>query len=388
MLQNHQFSLTSFSRSFTSLLLVTAACLLIGCSSEKPAGDDILDESWFTLDEESSSPEPAADAPADPAVSKARLTVNLEPGAKFPLKKTVKKTLTQSTLQGPVENTERIELFMSVTLEEVQDQNKKFRILYNRVKYESNMNGQRTQYDSTLPAGNVPTQALAYRGMVNNGFSFWVGADNKITEVVDFNNFLKRCLNHVPPHLADSVSQSLAHYSGQEGIANFVDDTIGLLPYDPDSPDGSSVVRLGGHWSKSRHFNDPVPMSLHSTYTLRELTDNVAKVEVMGDIVPAAAVSNPQQEVSLQIQGGHSVGTCTIDRETGLPLDSHMDHQLTMSVQLNGMQFDQQKRVVTTVKMYPEQSPGAASTITAGQQPQQNGGLTLTPASQTRPSGM
>jgi len=386
-LQINQFSPFSFCRSFSAMLLVFSACLLAGCSSEKPAGDDILDESWFSLEEDGNAPTPAADAPADPAVSKARLTVNLEPGAKFPLKKTVEKTLTQSTLQGPVENTERIELFMSVTLEETRDQNKKFRILYNRVKYESNLNGQKVQFDSTQPAGNVPTQALAYRGMVNNGFSFWVGADNKITEVVDFNSFLQRCLNHVPPHMADSVSQSLAHYSGQEGIANFVDDTIGLLPYDPQSPDGSSVVRLGGHWSKSRHFNDPVPMSLHSTYTLRDLTDNYAKVEVMGDIVPAAAVSNPTQEVSLQIKGGHSVGTCTIDRETGLPLDSHMDHQLTMSVQLNGMQFDQQKRVVTTVKMYPEQSQDEQSTITAGQQSQQNGGLTLTPASQTRPSG-
>ncbi|MBR9800342.1 hypothetical protein GYB59_00965 [bacterium] len=385
MLQNSLFSLISFSRGFVSLLLVTAVCLLSGCNSETPPTDDVLDESWFTLEEDGDSPEPAADAPADPAVSKARLTVNLQPGAKFPLRKTVEKTLTQSTLQGPVETTERIELFMSVTLEEVQDQNKKFRILYNRVKYESNMNGQRVLFDSTQPAGNVPTQALAYRGMVNNGFSFWVGADNKITEVVDFNSFLSGCLAHVPSHLADSVSQSLAHYSGQEGIANFVDDTIGLLPYDPQSPDGSSVVRLGGHWSKSKHFNDPVPMSLHSKYTLRELTDKYAKVEVMGDIVPAAAVSNPEQEVSLQIQSGHSIGTCTIDRETGLPLDSHMDHQLSMSVQLNGMQFDQQKRVVTTVKMYPEQSADTPSTITAGQQ--QNGGLTLTPASQTRPSG-
>ncbi len=359
---------------------------LTGCNSETVVETgEVLDESWFSLEQTGKA---APNAPAGDVVAKASLGVNLERGTKFPLQKIVEKTLTQSTLQGPIESTERIELFISVTVEELRDRNKKFRILYNRVKYDSNLGGQIVHYDSQQPQYPLPDTVLAYHGMVNNGFSFWVGADNRITDVVDFSDFLRRCLAQVPVHKSEAVSQTLASYSGQEGIANFVDDTIGLLPYDPNSADGSSVVRLGGHWSKSRHYNEPVPMSLNSTYTLKELNDDYAKVEVLGDVVPAAAVSNPQQGMSFQVLQGHSAGTCTIDLKTGLPLNSRIDHQMSMSVQLNGIQFDQHKRVVTSIRMFPEQEQGRVQQFAADEESQPGPtGLSLTPVSRPQTQG-
>lgn len=350
----------------------------LGCGSDSAPSGDVLDESWFSLNGETSS---APNAPASQTETRARLGLALEEGARFPLHKVVEKTLTQLTPQGPMESTERIEMFMAVTVEEIRGRSKKFRILYSRVKYDSQIGNERVHYDSQQPSHSLSESVLAYHGMVNNGFSFWVGADNRVTDVVDFNEFLRRCLAQVPAQKSEAVSEILAQYSGQEGIANFVDDTIGLLPYDPDSKDGTSVVRLGGHWSKSRHFNEPVPMSLNNTYTLKDLNEEIAKIEILGDVVPAAAVSNPRQDVSLQILRGHSAGTCTIDRKTGLPLNSRIDHQMSMNVQLNGLQFEQQKRVVTSIRMFPEQSDQRLEQFAFGEEEAGPAGLNLTPAS-------
>ncbi len=358
------------------------ACLLLvgvlGCGSDATPSGEVLDESWFSLNGDQKS---APNAPASQTEARARIGLALEEGARFPLHKVVEKTLTLATPQGPMESTERIEMFMAVTVEEIRGRSKRFRIMYTRVKYDSQIGNERIQYDSQQPSYTLAESVLAYHGMVNNGFSFWVGADNRVTDVVDFNEFLRRCLSQVPAQKSDAVTEILAQYSGQEGIANFVDDTIGLLPYDPDSEDGTSVVRLGGHWSRSRHFNEPVPMSLNNTYTLKELNEEVAKVEILGDVVPAAAVSNPRQDVSLQILRGHSAGTCTIDRKTGLPLNSRIDHQMSINVQLNGLQFEQQKRVVTSIRMFPEQSEQRLEQFASGEENATSPGLNLTPAS-------
>ena len=65
--------------------------------------------------------------------------------------------------------------------------------------------------------------------MVNNGFSFWLGSDNQITELVDFPQFLSRCLKDIPAYEREKAVQLLAASAGKDGVANFVDDSIGLF---------------------------------------------------------------------------------------------------------------------------------------------------------------
>lgn len=371
------FQMQCFGRLLGLLFCAIGLFSISGCNQSAEDTGEIVDEWFSTGDEELQS----SDAPSSSDDSSVRLGVQLSQGARFPLQKVVEKTLTQYTLQGPVENRERVELFMSVTVDEIRGQDKKFSVRYNRVQYSSDMNSQRIVYDSQHPPYPIPDAVLAYHGMVNNGFSFWVGPDNKITEVVDFHSFMQRCLMGVPKHKADQVAETLSQYSGQDGIANFIDDTIGLLPYDPNSKDGSMIVRIGGHWTKSRQYTNPVPMTLTNKYKLLELNDSIAQIEIQGEILPSAAVTSSHQvPVSLQIQDGHSIGSCTIDRKTGLPLQSRVDHLLNMTVQMNGHQFKQQKRVVTSIRMFPDQNSGEASQETARKAPRKSD-LVLTPAS-------
>ena len=352
-------------QSFGLLLCVFSSLAMMGCNQSVEDTGDIVDELWLSGgDEELQS----ADAPSS-IESSARLGIQLKKGDKFPLQKTVEKTLTLHTLQGEIVNHEQVKLFMSVTVDEIRGQNKKFLVRYNQVQFTSNANGQNIVYDSQQPPYPIPDAVLAYHGMVNNGFSFWVGPDNKITDIVDFDIFMQRCLAGVPKHKADLISDTLAQYSGQDGIANFVDDTIGLLPYDSTSEDGRVNVQQGESWTKPRHYTDPVPMTLKNKYTVKSINDTSAEIVIEGDVVPSAAVTNSgPNSASIQVNDGYLLGACTIDLKTGLPLESHIDHLLNMTVQVGGHQFKQEKRVVTSIRMFPQQNQEDISRPTVSSQ--------------------
>lgn len=83
----------------------------------------------------------------------------------------------------------------------------------------------------------------------------------------------------------------------------------------------------------------------------------------------------------MTLRGGHSFGTCTIDRESGLPIQSHVSRTMNLTLELpTGVKFDQTKDVVTTVQTFPEQ--GSSATATRAESP--NSGTT---SSVSQPAG-
>ena len=288
-----------------------------------------------------------------------KLTLNLNEGDRFPLIKTVQQEVSQTSLQGVSKSTSEVELYFAITVEEIRDDQKRLGVTYSRVKYSHNLEGETVRYDSNKPTGSIPQAALPYHGMVNNGFSFWIGPDNQIIDIVNFNDFLQNCLRDVPHDQRDNLMQTLLASSSQDGIANFVDDSIALLPYDATSPDKGSTVSVGDHWQRERTVPQPLPMKVSHTYTLKSVNDSVAEIDVIGTISPTAATTadaSGQQAVQVAVRDGNMYGTCKIDVATGLPIQSQIDQYINMNVTMKGgISFDQRKRTLTTVRAFPQQ---------------------------------
>lgn len=323
-----------------------------GCnwfSGEDSSGDELLSFAEALI-EDDKAPENAGPT---------KLTLNLKEGDRFPLIKTVQQEVSQTSLQGVTKSTSEVELYFAITIEEVRDDQKRLGVTYSRVKYSHNLEGETVRYDSSKPTSSIPQAALPYHGMVNNGFSFWIGPDNQIIDLVDFNDFLQNCLRDVPLDQRDQLMQTLMASSSQDGIANFVDDSIALLPYDATSPDNGSTVSVGDHWQRERTVPQPLPMKVSHTYTLKSVNDSVAEIDVIGTISPtaaAAADSTGQQSVQVAIRDGNMYGTCKIDVATGLPIQSQIDQYINMNVTMQGgISFDQRKRTLTTVRAFPQQ---------------------------------
>lgn len=352
------------SRWVLSLLTLSGLCLATGCQQ---ADDDELSMPDFSV---SKAPVPEAETKAE-AVSdieqvgrkepprEGQLRFTLRPGAKFPLQKTVEQTLVQQLKDGKAISRSRLFTRFAISVDSEEIGKRRLSVRYDRVRYSQDMLGKKLEYDSANPGEQVPPEALLYHGMINNGFSFWLSDDNRVLDVEGMPEFLQRCARFVPDARRQQAMQQALANSEDESFANFVDDSIGLLRFNKDAPGRETLVKEGDEWSRNRKLTNPVPMALDTTYHLVSLTDKMAKIDVLGRIVPMRVASlgpenQRQSESEILLKDGHTAGVCDIDRETGLPIHSRIERNFAMRVRLaDKSEFDQHKRVVTTVESFP-----------------------------------
>jgi hypothetical protein len=342
---------------------------LSGCGWWNGQSDDVEEDPVLTAED----PAAGEEGSAAPETAKQKLELNLKPGDRFPLIKTVEHTLRQPAPEGWSISRSNLEMLLSVTVNEIHEPDrgkqpadpragqKKLLVQYHRVRFSQELPGRKkVDYDSEAPVLPIPLVAQGYHGLKDNGFEFWLSANNQILEIVGFDQFLDRCLRDVPLARKQQVRAAMAATSGGDGITNFVEDSIGLLP--------TTAVREGDGWTRERQVVQPVPMYTSTRYTLRRITDEIAEIDILGSISPSATFGQPNQpnnELNVTIRGGNSLGNCLLDRRTGLPMQSRVEQSLEMNVRLaDGSEFDQQKTTVTTIKYFPEQgdpkgSPGA-----------------------------
>ncbi|MEY3176781.1 MAG: hypothetical protein RLZZ436_4695 [Planctomycetota bacterium] len=299
-----------------------------------------------------------------------RLELNLRAGDRYPLIKTVEQTLVQRSDTHPAMARTRLELNLAITVHEVRSDAVLLGVQYSRVVYEHDLAGRRLKFDSANHEGAIPWDAVPYAGMVNNGFAFWIGRDNQIRGLVGYQEFLERCVAEVPLERRQTLLTELSQRFGDDGVANFVDDSIGLLPYDGTvDEEAASRVLPGDVWTRERRLMQPVPVYLKSTYTLTDIDRETARIEITGRIASGEAV-NAAGDSRVRISDGRTLGHCIVDRNTGLPLDVQIARHLVIHVQTDdGHDVIQEKDIQTTIRGFPQsrtQDPSASVTDDRG----------------------
>ena len=361
-------------RPQTVLAWMAIGLTLAGCNQQNPSDDEAaLDvPAWLSnggdehsvdppdsdagsqpIEEPSESQLASSTRPArQPQEPRGELKLQLEPGVKFPLKKQVITTLVQTASDGTVQQIQtELRLLMAIRVEEVTGDRTRLGVTYNRVEFDQTIDGQKLAYRSSNPPAEIPLSARAYHDMVNDGFSFWIGKDNQISELVGFREFLERCLANIPPDQRKQVLLGMEAGSDENGISDFVDNTIGLLPFGRD-------VSPGQEWTRHRSVTRPIPMIVQCKYTLQELTDTEAVVKITGDIIPSQTINKvnltQSDDINVTVLGGSTVGQCVIFRDTGLPKESYTERVVNMTVDLgDGYAFEQTKTVQTRVEAFP-----------------------------------
>lgn len=347
------------------LLLSLTGCGWFGADNSEIDSDEVIPELGERAKAEKSRESAKKEIPAE------NLELRLKVGDRFPLFKTVEQRLRQLSPNGgpPIESSSHLTMKLVVTVEAIEQGVKTLGVRYQQVRYEHDIAGQdKVSYDSALLPKTIPDAAWVYHGLVDNGFSFELGADNRIVQVHDFESFLKRCVRHAPASQQQELLTRLVATQEDEGIANFVDDSVGMLPYDVDDLNSGGNVKVGASWRKSRDIVRPIPMTIETAYRLGEINERYATLELFGQIVPARIqhVSNSVQHAGaterMTLQGGHCFGTCTIDRDSGLPIQSHVTRQMDLTLELpTGAKFEQKKEIVTTIRTFPEQGAPATA---------------------------
>jgi hypothetical protein len=347
------------------LLLLLSTGVLAGCGYFQKA-DSAADDEFADFDKDEKSDEEGDDKATSKSgkIAEGELELKLNVGERFPLQKRIEQRLTQGDgLGGMIVNRSLVEMMLSLVVEEVRDGNKLLSVRYHKIHYGHNIAGRTVEYNSESSAP-VPTEALVYSGLKNNGFSFWIGPDNRIVELVGFPDFLQRCVQNVPAAHRDVVMRQLEGTHGEDGLSNFVDDGIGLLPYSNDPSHPAVAVKIGSSWDlKPRRSESGAPISIATRCVLKNLTESSAEITLLGKIsgsmTPVATQDNSRNGMQVMVKGGHCAGSCTIDRRTGLPTQSEVNRYLELVVKLpDGVEIPQRKEVLTTTTSFLNQ--GAA----------------------------
>lgn len=298
----------------------------------------------------------AAAEPAD--LVDLRLRVN--PGDRFPLIKTVEQSVAQQSSQGAATAMTRLQLSLVLTVEEVTDDSVVFNVRYSRVHYAHDVDGNRSVYDSSSPSGTIPVDAVPYAGLPGNGYSLRIGTDHRVLELIGHDEFIQRCMAGIPQARRETVRNEIAVRFGDDGVAGFVPDTIGLLPFDRQAgPETASRVQEGDSWVYERQLMQPVPVHLRSTCRVIRVTPRSAEIDIAGRVTPGTTwsdVTASAAAATVRILGGTTSGTCIVDRRTSLPL--HVERQELLNVQVvapDGTQVTQEKSISTTVRLFPEE---------------------------------
>lgn len=329
------------ARQFLSLMLAIA---LSGCGWFGASEEDQFDEDLPSLDAAITS----APADATTAMTVAELSEKPAPAAppsdlRIPLRRRIEQTVSQ----GDLVTSTTLQLDFNISINTiVDDGGRRFGVHYDRVRYSGTYGGTSFEYDSES-TGAPPLQALPFQGLVNNDFYFWIDQAGKI-KLDGFDRFLGRCVLGLPSAERDLVLSQLRVISDEEGVARFVDDNIGLL--------GNGLPsQVPTHpWSRMRKLKGDVPTNILTNYSVESQDENDVTIKINGTISPAEnqIITVANRDVPLiTVDSGQLAGTCTIDRQTGLPKSSHVKQSLDMFVQLpDGTRLRQRKEVVITTE--------------------------------------
>lgn len=294
-------------------------------------------------------------APADLV----NLELRVERGERFPLIKTVEQQLVQSTQTAAASAVTRLQLSLTLTVAESTPDSTVFEVRYTRVHYAHNVDGTYSVYDSSSPGGAIPYDAVPYAGLVGNGYAVRIGRNHQVIELLGHDEFLRRCMARVPVNRRQSLMNETAVRFGDQGVAGFVPDTLGLLPWDEKAqPDLACRVQEGDSWKIERRLMQPVPVHLDSTCRLVRVTPTSAEIDIAGRITPGQTYGTGQTSArnSVRILGGTTEGVCTVDRRLGLPLEVRRRELLNLQVTTeDGILVTQQKRITTEVRIFPEE---------------------------------
>ena len=294
-----------------------------------------------------------ADVPQAPALETVELNLQLTVGDRIPLRKVVEQEIDRSfaaTGRQPDSSRSRLEMLLALTVEDVNARGARCAVRYDRIQYSRSRGGQQLDYDSARPPVAIPLELAAYQGMVGRGFTFWIGPDHQIERTEGFANFVNAALANIPPENRSEALLGVEAGAGEDGVVDFLNDTIGLFP-------GGVPKATGDTWHHKRRIARPVPMHIDTLCTLRELTGELAVIDLRGDVTPL--VSTGVQTVAhepthMVVEHGNTVGECILFRDTGLPKESRLVQEFDLAFTFVGKPpFKEHRRVTTTIECYP-----------------------------------
>lgn len=209
------------------------------------------------------------------------------------------------------------------------------KITYDNFSVRANNNGKTTEISSEN-GGTTFNKAEKIFSVIK-GYSVWVVLDS--TGKVKSTKGNEEILNKISEQLKSldlatrtAVRSQLQNVFGEKFVKSNVETGLKLLP--------DSAIYVGDSWSKDEVQESALPLNMHNTYTLKDVKDSVALLEMESDINVKGTSDNNYFGMNVtQDLKGTQTGSFKINLQTGLLLEGQQKAKIKGTFQMQGREI-------------------------------------------------
>jgi len=210
----------------------------------------------------------------------------------------------------------------------------RMRVTYDSVTVEQTGVGEDVHYNSADTVPNVPPLAAGYAAMLGQSFTLVMGTDGHVRRVVGLDSVLRNIVDRVVqsnPAARSMIEEGMKSLLSEQSLTETMERSIAIYPEGP--------VSTGDTWSKVVSVTVGTPMTISTTYTLGDISDGMANVDLNASITTNAA-AGPTELAGMSIDyqiSGTQTGSMQIDVSDGWIASSEIVQDVTGTMRLGAL---------------------------------------------------
>jgi len=214
----------------------------------------------------------------------------------------------------------------------VKGMEKAIKVTYKRLTIKSVGMGNELILDSDKEEAGKPNP---FSGLKNSSFSMLLGSNGSIKSV----SGIEKMVDSMAAKMTSDTAQlkqfklSLNKQFNGEVIRQTMESSLKIFP--------EKAVKVGESWVVNTKMQITMPIEASTTYTLKEIKENVATLSIKGNLVSKGDFETMGNKMQTDLKG-LNIGDAQVDIKTGIILSSHTRIELygKMKVANQAIDFD------------------------------------------------
>jgi len=203
-------------------------------------------------------------------------------------------------------------------------------VTYNRMFIKSSAMGNTMNVDSN---DSDTTKSNPLRGLTNAGFTMSLAPNGEVKTVIGVDKMIS---DIAARSSKDSVAvkqmkATLSQQFNAESMRHTMETSLKIYP--------DKAIKIGESWVINAKMQISMPIETVTTYTLKEVKDGVAYLDLRGTLLSKGLFKSMGSEIQSDLSGTN-IGDAELDIQTGFILKSHSRVDLTGTMQTAGQTIE------------------------------------------------
>ncbi|WP_443944966.1 DUF6263 family protein [Pedobacter sp. AW1-32] len=210
------------------------------------------------------------------------------------------------------------------------DRLKDVEVIYNRMFMKSSTMGNTMNVDSN---DSDTTKNNPLRGLTNAGFTMSLTPNGEVKTVVGVDKMISDIAfrSSKDSVAVKQIKATLSQQFNAESMRHTMETSLKIYP--------EKAIKIGESWVINSKMQISMPIETITTYTLTEVKDGIAYLDLRGTLVSKGSFKNMGNEIQSDLSGTN-IGDAELDLATGFILKSHSRVDLTGTMQTAGQTIE------------------------------------------------